>query len=77
MADVERLESLLDSHSKAIKKILTAEDLEEFRLIFRRPGWTTPAEALLVEGILEGMTEQANILASMQRSALRACQAVE
>ena len=44
--------------------------------IWRRPGWTTPAEFYLVASALDGMLAQTKLLAGMRQTVLRGSRAV-
>ncbi len=43
-------------------------DLEETIFLLHQPGWTTPAEYLLVSGIVDTMQEHARALTSLRQS---------
>jgi hypothetical protein len=45
-------------------------------IIIRRPGWTTPAEAALVESLVETITEHATTLARAHQSLIKGALAV-
>jgi hypothetical protein len=45
--------------------------------IWRRPGWTTPAEFYLVSAALDGMLAQTKVLAGMRQMVLRGSRAVK
>lgn len=48
-----------------------ALDFEELIPIWRRPGWTTPAEFLLVEGMLDSMVRLSSQLVEMKQVVLK------
>jgi len=43
-------------------------DLEELIILIHRPGWTTPAEYMLVSGIVDAMQEHAKALTTLRQS---------
>jgi hypothetical protein len=43
-------------------------DLKEFILFTHRPGWTTIAEAILVEGLIDSMIKQMNAFEGLHRA---------
>jgi hypothetical protein len=56
--DVQRLEIALGDIRDLLHRITADERLEELIPIWRRPGWTTPAEFVLVEGVLSTIHDQ-------------------
>ena len=60
----------LDRDAKRLQEALTdlakQSDFEELLRLWRRPGWTTPAEFLLVQGSLEAMLGLAKQLGQMK-----------
>jgi hypothetical protein len=44
--------------------------------IWRRPGWTTPAELILVNGLLDSLIAQAGALAATRNAVLKGSGAV-
>ena len=53
------------------------QDLEEMISIIHKPGWTTPAEYVLVSGLVDTMHEQAMVLASLRQTLLNGGRTVE
>lgn len=53
------------------------QDLEEMISIIHKPGWTTPAEYVLVSGLVDTMHEQAKVLASLRQTLLNGGRTVE
>lgn len=70
----------LEANVNALQKILAgfgrSSDLAELLKNIRRPGWTTPAEFLLVNGTISSMTAHAKLLGEMQSSLLKGARAV-
>jgi hypothetical protein len=57
--DLKALEASLGSLVAQARKFGATEDLEELRLkIVPRPGWTTPAEFLLVKSAVDALRAQ-------------------
>lgn len=65
--DVQRLERGVKTLQASFAELGRAEDWEELIPIWRRPGWTTPAEFILVAGTLESMVNLSNQLVEMKR----------
>ena len=55
---------------------LHARQIGDLIPIIHRPGWTTPAEVLLVSGLVESMLQHSQILDSMHGVLIRGAQAV-
>jgi len=70
----------LEAKAKRIRSQLVALGSErvwrELIPIWRQPGWTTPAEFMLVDGVLDGILAQTQALARLQQVALRGSRAV-
>lgn len=49
---------------------------EELLNIIHKPGWTTPAESLLVSGIIDTMREHTKVLASLKQVLMNGSRAV-
>jgi len=59
--------SSFDSHARQISDLIP---------IIHRPGWTTPAEVLLVSGLVESLIEHSKILDATHAALIRGAQAV-
>ncbi len=58
--DIKALDRHIGELVVSLKRLAEVEDLEELRLkIIPRPGWTTPAEFLLVQGGITALRNQA------------------
>ena len=75
-ADIARLEKQVTALSDALAKLNSPDDWKRLILILRRPGWTTPAELLLVSGVLEGMRAQAVALGALKTQFIKGAEAV-
>ena len=53
--DLDRLHKNLGTLREILADLNTNDDFERLVPIWRRPGWTTPAEFLLVAGTLDSM----------------------
>jgi hypothetical protein len=71
-----RIESRIKDVDRAVSDLTDAKVTQELLQIIHRPGWTTPAEALLVLASLDSMHAQATALAAHKQSLLSACRAV-
>ncbi len=69
--------AVLVRKTEEIQKLLNeAQELEELIPIWRGPGWTTPAEFTLVEGLLDSMVGLSGQLVKMKRVVLEGSLAV-
>lgn len=67
--NVGRLKGKAKRVINGINALGKTEDLEALIVeIFPRPGWTTPAEFLLVERLLDSMESQIEVLANLKKS---------
>jgi hypothetical protein len=73
---VAQLESRIKDVDRAMSDLAEAKVTQEILQIIHRPGWTTPAEALLVIAALDSMRAHATALAAHGQSLLKACRAV-
>jgi hypothetical protein len=74
--DLKRLEERIDLLAKAMAKLGDGKDLKELIPIIRKPGWTTPAEFLLVAGVVDSMIAQAEGLAGLKEALVKGSRAV-
>lgn len=57
--DIKALDRNVGDLVGQLKRLAVVDDLEELRLkIIPRPGWTTPAEFLLVQGAINALRNQ-------------------
>lgn len=68
--DVARLEAQVKEMSHSLKQLADGKEFEEFVLLIHRPGWTTPAEFMLVSGVVDSMLAQTKSLASLKQALL-------
>ena len=71
------LEARIKELSTQLATMADTQDLEEMINIIHKPGWTTPAEYVLVSGLVDTMHEQAKALASLRQTLLNGGRAVE
>jgi hypothetical protein len=74
--DLKPVESHVNNLTKTLKGLSEDKEFAEFLTIIHRPGWTTPAEKMLVTGILESMNAHAQHLTSLKQSLLAGARAV-
>ena len=74
--DLKRLEKKVTSISDALAKLSNAEDFRKLILEWRRPGWTTPAELILVSGIVDSLAAQTAALAALKGDLIKGSKAV-
>lgn len=64
--DIPGLEKKITDLSKALANLSSEDDLRELIRIIRKPGWTTPAEFILVSGMVDTMAAQVKALSQMK-----------
>ena len=74
--DIKALDKKVTSISNALAKLSSAEDFRKLILEWRRPGWTTPAEFLLVSGMLDSMAGQIAALGELKTNLTKGIKAV-
>jgi hypothetical protein len=74
--ETKHIESRCKELSQHLKTLGDEKDLSELMAIIHRPGWTTPAEALLVGGFLDAMNAHAQHLANLSKTLLAGARAV-
>jgi hypothetical protein len=73
---VARLESRIKEVEQALSAAADPKMTQEMLLIIHRPGFTTPAEVLLVTAALDSLHAQATALTSHRQALLNGCRAV-
>jgi hypothetical protein len=73
---VSDFETRIHSSHEAVVALQGDEFREQMWRYVHQPGWTTPAEALLVVGMLEAIEGQAKTLKQMQAVTLEAAAAI-
>jgi hypothetical protein len=72
--------SLLEAHIHAVKAthmtLADSSELDELLTIIHRPGWTTPAEWMLVATSLEYLAAQTKLVATLRQNLLTGARAV-
>ena len=61
---------------EAFEQYGSTDDMDELLLIIHRPGWTTIAELMLVEGLLESLTVHTRTLLATRQALLNASKRV-
>lgn len=74
--DHKKLEKRITALSDALARLGSADDFKKLILIIKRPGWTTPAEFLFAQGLVETMIVHADALAQGKAALLQASDAV-
>lgn len=69
--DVERLERGVKTLQDILTDLNKRADFEELVQIWRRPGWTTPAEFTLVAGTIDSMVSLTKHVADMKQVLMR------
>ena len=76
MHDMQQIESRCKTLAHHMKELADETDLNELMIIIRKPGWTTVAEFLFVNGFLDSMTAQAKHLVDLKKTLLAGARAV-
>jgi hypothetical protein len=75
-AELDGLEKRAIALRDAILGLNAEQDIQELIRIWRRPGWTTPAEFLFVSGLVDAMATQVDALARMKTTLMKGSVAV-
>jgi hypothetical protein len=70
------LEAKIKALSTHLETLSNTSDMEELFVIIHRPGWTTPAEFAMVNGIIDSIHAQAKTLTEMRKVLLSGSRAV-
>ncbi len=74
--NLERLENRIRELSGHVSSMSTTDDFDELLVIIHRPGWTTPAEMLLVAGLVDAMHAHAQAFATLRQALINGSRAV-
>jgi hypothetical protein len=69
--------SVLFALRDAILGLSAEQDIQELIRIWRRPGWTTPAEFLFASGLVDAMATQVDALVRMKTTLMKGSVAVD
>ena len=75
--DVIHLEAQIKQLRGNLSGLADGKPFEELLVIIHKPGFTTPAEALLLTGLVDSMIEQTNCLSGLKQLLLNASAKVE
>jgi hypothetical protein len=74
--DIRRLEKKMDSISSGLARVSNADDFRKLILEWRRPGWTTPAEFLLVSGMVDALAYHTIAIDKLKGALIKGSKAV-
>ncbi|MEU9174682.1 hypothetical protein AB0D34_44165 [Streptomyces sp. NPDC048420] len=74
--DIEELDGKVHEIVRVITTIRDEDLWQTLRESWRRPGWTTPAESLLVAGQLDSLKEALELVRLQQERLIDGCRAV-
>jgi hypothetical protein len=74
--DVTKLEGRINELSHSLKQLSNDGEMQELLQIIHRPGWTTPAEALLVSGIVDSMVAKTKTLMDLKHTLMAGSRAI-
>ncbi len=70
--DIDRLERHVKGLRQSLRRLADDEELEELIRHWRVPGWTTPAEFILVDAVLTTLSVQAEAMLNLRGQLLQA-----
>lgn len=73
---IAHLETQIRELGAQLTHVADAAPFEELIKIIHNPGWTTPAEALLVRGVVDAMLAHARASAELKQALLNGSRAV-
>ncbi|HLJ93415.1 MAG TPA: hypothetical protein VKU02_09525 [Gemmataceae bacterium] len=74
--DLKQIELRCQNLSHSLKTLSDEKDFAELMVIIHKPGWTTPAEALFVTGLLDSMSTHVQHLTALKQTLLSGARAV-
>ncbi|TPQ18316.1 hypothetical protein [Streptomyces sporangiiformans] len=74
--DIEELDGKVHDIVRIIEVIRDEDIWQTLRESWRRPGWTTPAESILVAGHLDSLKDQLRQIRQQQEKLLEGCRVV-
>ncbi len=74
--DVRALEKKVTDLSDALAHLSSGDDLRKLLQILKRPGWTTPAEFIFANTIVDAMLAHARALAVQKQELMKGAEAV-
>ena len=66
--DIGRLEKSIATVRDRLEVLAQEDDLAELIKIIHKPGWTTPAEFMLVHGVVETIGKQVEVIEVLKRN---------
>jgi len=75
--DIPSLERRIKNLSTQLKHLANDTDFEELVVTIHKPGFTTPAEYLLMSGIVDAMPEYTKVMVSFKQMLIDGSRAVE
>jgi hypothetical protein len=75
--DIQALDRQVGELITSIQKLARVDDLEELRVkVFPRPGWTTPAEFLLVSAVFGSLRAQVDAAGALKAKVVEASRSI-
>ena len=75
--DLLHIETQIRELRSTLNSLADGEGFEKFIVTVCRPGWTTPAEFTLVNGIVESMVQQAKTMLGLKQTLFTGAEAIE
>ena len=75
--EVMHLETRIKALSQSLASVADDKDLKELLLIIHRPGWTTPAERQLVQGVIEAMHGHIQVFQGLKQALMAGSRQVD
>jgi len=71
------LETRITALAQSFASVADPKDFTALLQLIHRPGWTTPAESLLVQGIIEAMDGHIQVLTRLKQALMEGAGKVE
>jgi len=74
--EISGIERKISNLYTILRKLNDEKEMEELIAIIHRPGWTTPADFIFANTLVDGLTAHANAIASMKAGFVKGCSVV-
>lgn len=75
--DLTQLKNNMNDLRDQLRSLAEDNDIDQFLQIIHRPGFTTPAEATLISGVVSFMAEHAKLMAGLKQVLMSGASRVE
>lgn len=74
--DVKQLEANIKQVRADLAALADDSDMSEVLDMIHRPGWTTPAESVLVSGVVESLRAHTQLIVDLRQTLIIGCRQV-